>query len=79
MSMMLAKMKVVSVERDGDTEMVSFSAVCKNQYDEEGLDENNTFAKFTPAAELGMMINNPALVGKMMEGEEYYIDFSKAG
>lgn len=82
---MRAKMQVSHVEthsdNDGNTthENVKFSAVSKTDgYPEDGSDENNTYAKFTPTAELEMMINNPALFGKHVEGDEYYVDFTKA-
>lgn len=76
---MRAKMKVNSVKNHGDFETVTFSAVCKSDgYPEDGSDENNTFAKWTPSAELKMSITNPNLIGKIKEGDEYYLDFTKA-
>ena len=80
MSSMRAKMRVSSVIPNGDCETLNFNAVSKNEgYGAEGLDENNTYATFTPSANLSMYINNPALIGKFKVGEEYYLDFIKSG
>lgn len=73
---MRAKMRVISVEKFETCERLKFSAVSKSQYDQEGLDENNTFSKFTPQAELSMTIANPNLIGKFKPGEAYYVDFT---
>lgn len=88
--LMRAKMRVSSVAacRPGDPavdqvqaidhENVSFSAVCKSEgYPADGSDENNSFAKWTPFAEMMMTINNPALFGKLQRGDELYLDFTK--
>ena len=80
MTKMRAKMKItdITTNEDGDQEDLNLSAVCKGQYDETGTDENNTFARFTPAAELQMSIMNPALHGKFNVGDTYYLDFTVA-
>lgn len=79
MPKMRAKMRVSSVIPNGDCETLNFSAVSKSEsYGSEGLDENNTYATFTPTAELSMYINNPALIGKFKVDEEYYVDFTQA-
>lgn len=76
---MRAKLKVANVEPYDGGENLSFSAVCKSEgYPEDGSDENNTFAKFTPTAELKMTVNNPNLLGKFTEGQEFYVDFTPA-
>jgi len=76
--MMRAKMKVMSVEKCGEGENLQMSAVCKSEgYDDKGSDENNTFAKFTPQADMSMHINNPELVGKFTPGQELYVDFTE--
>ena len=79
--MMRAKMKVTNVDHAGDAqETLKFSAVAKNDgYPADGSDENNTYAKWTPAAELQMVITNPALVGKFVVGQEFYVDFTLVG
>jgi hypothetical protein len=77
---MRAKMRITRVEHHSETcESLHFSAVCKSEgYPEDGSDENNSFARWTPTAELSMSITNPDLVGKFSVGEEYYLDFTKA-
>ena len=75
---MRAKMRVSSVIPAYEGEVINFNAVSKNgMYDEDGSDENNTFSKFTPSANLSMHINNPKLFGKLKINEEYYVDFSE--
>lgn len=76
--MMRAKMKVSDVKHhDENNEELFFSAVAKSDgYPEDGRDENNTFAKWTPSAELRMSITNPALIGKFSAGQEFYVDFT---
>ena len=79
MATMRAKMKVHSVEEHDGLENLRFCAVCKSDgYPSDGSDENNTYAKWTPTAELTMKVNNPALLGKIRPGEEYYLDFVRA-
>jgi len=80
MSDMRAKMVINSVKtfKDFDQEELILSAVCKNEpYDEIGSDENNTYALFTPMAEMSMVVNNPNLLGKFKEGQAFYIDFTE--
>jgi hypothetical protein len=79
--MMRAKMKVSNIEANPDygTETLSFSAVAKNgAYPEDGSDENNTYAKYTPMAEMRMTIQNPALIGKFAIDQMFYVDFTEA-
>lgn len=82
MSNMRAKLKVSYVkenEWDGkkQSEVLHFHAVCKTGgYGEDGLDENNTFAKMSPSANLEIQVANPALFGTFKVGEEYYVDFT---
>ena len=82
--MMRAKMVVnyvtslADAEKKVTQETIKFSAVSKNEgYPDDGLDENNTFATFTPSAQLEMSITNPALLGKMAPGDTFYVDFTK--
>lgn len=78
---MRAKMKLVSVNKLSDTcEVLEFRAVCKSNgpYPADGSDENNTFAKWTPTADLRMSITNPDLVGGFEVGQEFYLDFTPA-
>jgi hypothetical protein len=73
-------MRVAQVVPNGACEALVFSAVCKSGgYPADGSDENNSFAKWTPSAELKMSITNPALIGKFFIGQEFYVDFTPAG
>ena len=84
MAVMRAKMRVSSVQsftlEDGTvySENLYFSAVCPSTFGPDGEDENNTFARWTPTAELTMTVLNPALFGRIKQGEEYYLDFTLA-
>ena len=76
---MRAKMKVVSVLSTEYGEDLKLSAVCKGgSYPESGLDEDNSFAKFTPPADLTMAMRNPELLGKIKPGQKFYLDFKLA-
>lgn len=76
---MRAKMKVTSVERNESFESLKLSAVCKpDGYPADGSDEDNSFARWTPTAELSMAITNPELFGKIQEGQKFYVDFTLA-
>lgn len=73
---MRAKMYIQTVESCGEGERLNMSAISKNEgYGEDGLDENNTFATFTPDALLYMTINNPVLKGEFKVGDIFYVDF----
>ena len=73
-------MRLTQVNRDEYGEELRFTAVSKSTtYPEDGTDENNTYALYTPTAELTMKVNNPELFGQFNPGEEYYLDFTKAG
>jgi len=47
-------------------------------YPGDGSDEDNTFAKFSPSGNLELTVANPALLGKIITGEKYYLDFTLA-
>jgi hypothetical protein len=54
--------------------------VCKsNGYPAEGSDEDNSFARWTPSAELIMTVNNADLLSKCKVGDNFYVDFTPAG
>jgi hypothetical protein len=81
---MRAKMVAETVEvyrtsQGVTSEKIKFRAVAKKDaYPSDGSDEDNTFAKFTPSANLEILIANPALFGQINPGEFYYVDFSLA-
>jgi hypothetical protein len=82
---MRAKMQVGFVQeqfygpdKDKSSEVLTMHAVAASKYPEDGSDEDNTFARFSPGANLSINIANPALFGKFKVGEKYYVDFTKA-
>lgn len=78
MAVMKAKMKVSSVQRTEYGEELEMQPVYKSEgYGEDGLDEDNTYARFTPQGKVTLMITNPALLGKFNPGEKYYLEFTK--
>ena len=85
MTVMRAKMGVGLVQEHfygengaKSAETLTMTAVGKNNYNETGDDEDNTFAKFTPGASLVIQIANPALWGKFKHGDKFYVDFTLA-
>jgi len=81
MPVMRAKMKINRIDKQYEgQETLHLSAVARSdRYPDDGSDENNTYAKFSPSGALSLTVANPALLGKFSEGEEYYLDFTKAG
>lgn len=82
---MRAKMEVESVQAFHDetsgelqNERLAMHGVSANKYGEDGLDEDNTFAKFSPSVRLDITIANPALFGKFKAGDRFYADFTPA-
>jgi hypothetical protein len=81
MKNMRAKLQVLSVVKYGDpptSVSVSMSAVSDKPYDKDGNSEDNTFAKYTPAASFSATINNPELLDMFTQGDKFYLDFTKA-
>ncbi len=80
---MRAKLRATSVKKypeEGETtqEQVFFAGVSANKYPEDGSDENNTFARFSPSVSLQITIANPNLIGKIAPGDTFYCDFVRA-
>lgn len=78
---MRAKMKVSWIEKfeGSDAEKLHFIAVGPNQgYPNDGTDEDNSYALWTPQGELTLTITNPVLYGKFKQGEKYYLEFIKS-
>lgn len=59
-------------------ETLTMNAVAAPKYDAGGLDEDNTFAKFSPGANLNINIANPALWGQFKVGDRFYVEFTPA-
>lgn len=75
---MRAKMQVNKIERFPTQDRITCNAVCAKTYPEDGSDEDNTYAKFSPSGELTLTIANPALLGKIEPGQKFYLDFTPA-
>lgn len=82
---MRAKMRVTEVKKYGRLEGVTESIILKlnavgknGNYPADGSDEDNTFSRWTPSAELVMSITNPNLLDSFEVGQTYYIDFTQA-
>lgn len=87
MTTMRAKVRVSNVESlnygtDGakSQENLTFNPVAKSDgpYPADGSDENNTFAKWSPAGEFKLTVTNPALFDKFTVGQQFYVDFTEA-
>lgn len=62
---------------DGSVETLVLYAVSKSDgYPEDGSDEDNTYAKWSPYGRLELSIANPALLGSFALGETFYVDFT---
>jgi hypothetical protein len=58
---------------EGEQKKVKFQAVIS------GSEENKSFSRWTPSANLEMYISNETLAGDFFEqGKEYYLDFEAA-
>jgi hypothetical protein len=82
---MRAKMQVGFVQQhfhgqDGakSQETLSMHAVCAKSYPADGTDEDNTFARWSPGANLQINVANPALWDKFKVGDKFYVDFTPA-
>lgn len=78
MTNMRAKVKLNAIQPNQGSETLTFNPVCKTDgYDKtKGLDEDNTFAKYSPSGQFIITITNPALLGAFNVGETYYVDFT---
>lgn len=76
-TLMRAKLKCTSVTPSSEGEALRFVAVGKSgAYPSDGRDEDNSYARWTPSAELSINIQNPALKGKIAVGDTFYVDFT---
>lgn len=76
---MRAKFQVSKVERfTGGMDVITCGAVSRSDgYPADGIDEDNTYAKFSPQGALTLTIANPVLIGKIEPGQKFYLDFTK--
>lgn len=83
---MRAKMVVTGVQEhnhgtDGakSQETLTFTAVGPSTaYPADGHDDDNTYARWSPSANLTLAVLNPALFGKFKPGQKFYVDFTEA-
>lgn len=74
---MRAKLRIAKVERVQDSDILTFYGVSKSAaYPDTGYDEDNTYAKFSPSADLKIQIANPELIGVYAPGDTFYVDFT---
>lgn len=81
-----AKLRVESVKLQGEDgkgghsqEEVQMRAVgISGAYPASGIDEDNTYARFSPSADFRLTIANPALFGAFKPGQVYYVDLMPA-
>lgn len=59
-------------------ETLQMHAVAAKSYPADGSDEDNTYAKWSPGANLSINIANPALWDKFKVGDKFYVDFTPA-
>lgn len=86
MTTMRAKLQVGFVQQhfsdQGRTkvssEALTMHAVCATKYEGVGADEDNTYARYSPSAQLTINIANPDLFGKFKAGDRFYVDFTPA-
>lgn len=75
MSKVRAKFVCISNEpKEGEQHQVKFNAVMQ------GSEENKSFSRWTPVANLEMWISDETPASQVFEeGKEYYLDFTPAG
>ncbi len=59
-------------------EVLTMHGVCASKYNTDGLDDDNTYTKFSPGANLQINIANPALWDNFKVGDKFYVDFTPA-
>jgi hypothetical protein len=81
MTKMRAKVRITGVkpypeEGTPSQETLSFHFPAKDgAYPADGSDEDQQFARFSPAGVLTLTVANPALIGKFAVGDTFYLDF----
>lgn len=75
---MRAKVYVTSIEtHNPQCETVHFTPAAKSGgYPNDGSDEDNTYAHFSPSGHFKLMIANPNLVGRFKLNDKFYVDFT---
>lgn len=75
-----AKLEVMLAKphEDGKGETLILRAVPALNYGEDGMDEDNSYAHFSPTAEFEISVRNENLLGKAFPGSRYYADLTEA-
>lgn len=47
-------------------------------YPDDGADDDNDYARWSPSADFSILIQNPALADKFKPGQKFYVDFTEA-
>lgn len=83
MTKMRAKVRITGIQNypadpgsDTTQETLTFCFPSKDGgYPADGSDEDQQFAKFSPAGSLSLTVANPNLLGKFTVGDTFYLDF----
>ena len=81
MTKMRAKVRVMAIqpypaEGEPTQETLTFNFPAKDgSYPADGSDEDQQFARFSPAGSLELTVANPALMGQFKVGDTFYLDF----
>jgi len=62
----------------GNTWGTGVKAFFHTQYDP-SIAEDVAFTKATPTGHIEMVVDNPAAIKQLVEGQAYYVDFSPVG
>ena len=82
MTKMRAKVRVTGIspypaEGVPMQERLTFNFPAKDSpYPPDGSDEDQQFARYSPAGALSLTVANPALIGKFAVGDTFYLDFT---
>lgn len=85
MQAMRAKVRITGIKKypeegEATQETLSFAFPAKEGgYPADGSDEDQQFAKFSPAGSLSLTVANPTLLGKFNVGDTFYLDFVPVG
>lgn len=82
---MRAKVRITAITKypageEVTHEALTFSFPAKDgAYPADGSDEDQQFARFSPAGALSLTVANPALQGQFSVGDTFYLDFTPVG
>lgn len=85
MTKMRAKVRITAIKKypeegEASQETLTFNFPAKDgPYPADGSDEDQQFARFSPSGSLSLTVANPALMGKFVVGDTFYLDFIPVG